>query len=475
MSNEESLYIIVSEGPNKEWIRKDAGPITRWWKSPGARNRTSRWIDEKINPMRWISEKVSPEYSGELDVLRDVHREVETWTNDLSNALDRALDAKKLGKPLDCIFWLGQINNRLKLVSDEKEKLVNVKDRFLDKYFEEADQDIPDDYFETGKHKIVEAGVFNDLGRQISTWRFEKSHEKFLMEQSRALIGLLNLAKTTVAGTYSYLNKMSKALGRGDISEYVSILEKIGQLQSKFQDKFRSVYNTHFAAMVEKIKERKKIEQERSARIKDEADQRERDRLEKLNKPLVDPIVDPIGNVTDPIKSIIEPIADPTIEPKIKLVNPIAEVPDSKLIEEPKELVESKPAKESVKEPVKIKEPKEYVLPPTPGARDSKWRRLKKKKENPIVDPVARKEKLKKLQEEAEQQLKSEKSSTASVQEAVLKNNHIKFHRELEKASVKNDPYLLAAMMLKYSEMIDETDPEKSLQLLAIAEGILNE
>ena len=280
MSNENSLYILVSEGPDKPWIKKDAGPITRWWKRPSTMDRTKRWMSEHIAPGRWIAEQVSSDYSQQMDVLRDVHSQVEEWTKDLSNALDRAQDARKLGKPLDSIFWLGQINNRLKLVSDEKDKLQDAQNKYLEQYYQEHEESIPDDYFETGKHRIVEAGVFDDLGRELTNWKFQRAHKSRLKEQDAALKGLLNLAKTVVGRTYSSLKDMSSALGNGDIAQYLHALEKVSKQQSEFESKFRAIYNEHFAAMVERIKEKKRLEAERAAKIKEEADKREKERLE---------------------------------------------------------------------------------------------------------------------------------------------------------------------------------------------------
>lgn len=421
MSQQDSFYIIVSEGADK-WIRKDAGPITRWWKRPKVNNQVKRWVHEKINPMRWIGEGVSSEYSQQMDILREVHSQIEEWTKDLSNALDRAQDARKLGKPLDCIFWLSQINNRLKLVADEKSKLSELDQAFFDNYFEQRDERVLDDYFETGQHKIVEAGVFNDLGREITTWRFNRSHKKFLAEQNRALVAILNLANKVVSGTYASLDKMSKALGAGDISSYIELLEKVGQSQERFQTEFRSVYNTYFAKTVERIKEKQKQEQDRARKVKDDAEQRERFRLEQINTPTYEDKVDESLPSTDVVFSEIPKQQDVPNLPDLDVSSPNSSV----LID--------------------VSSPSSQDLPDSSG---------------PVTEPD-------------EYMRPTLRSVNSKFNQMIIKANHRRFYHELLKAANKNDPYLLAAMMLKYSEMIDEIDPQKSLELLSIAEGILN-
>lgn len=429
MSQQDSFYIIVSEGADK-WIRKDAGPITRWWKRPKAPNQVKRWIHENVNPMRWIGEGISSEYSQHMDMLREVHSQVEEWIKDLSNALDRAQDSKKLGKPLDCIFWLSQINNRLKLVADEKSKLSELDQAFFDNYFEQRDERILDDYFETGTHKIVEAGVLNDLGREITTWKFNRSHKKFLAEQNRALITILNLAKKIVVGTYGLLDKMSKALGTGDIAAYIELLEKIGQSQEKFQNEFRSVYDTYFAKMVERIKERQKQEQERAGKFKDEASQRERARLEQLNLPVQPVNVEKPTPSTDVVFSETPEYENVPSVPNLDVPPPTIKNPDSDVL-----IDVSAPSSQDFPE----------SLSPVTERDDEDSR--------PTVLSLSVNNKLDRM---------------------IIKMNHAKFYEELRKAAKQDDPYLLAAMMLKYSEMIDEVDPQKSLELLSIAEGILN-
>lgn len=460
--NENSLFILVSEGPDKDWIRKDAGPITSWWSRPSRLERSKRWVSENLSPGRWIAEKVSPEFAEQMDVLRSVHEQVENWTKDLSNALDKAQDARKLGKPLDSIFWLGQINNRLKLVADEKTKLQDVQDKHLEEYFQTHEENIPDDYFETGKHKIVEAGMLDDLGRQLTTWKFQRAHRNRLKEQDVALKKLLGLAKAAVGRTYALLKDMSVALGTGDIAHYLQSLEKVGKQQASFEAEFRSIYDRYFAAMVERIRAKKKEEAERAKKIKEDAEQRERDRLQQMQP----------QSSGDPSIPVTFDDGTPSVPTVPSLDLPAAQPPQTSKSPEP-----SKPPQSSVV--IDVSSPSSQDLPmskmpvskppetqpsterklfeESPAGREAEWERRMKKKKVDEPPPTTR-----------------SKAST-EMEQMILKMNHAKFQQELEKAAAAGkDPYFLAAMMLKYSEAIDEVDPQKSLELLSIAEGILN-
>lgn len=55
------------------------------------------------------------------------------------------------------------------------------------------------------------------------------------------------------------------------------------------------------------------------------------------------------------------------------------------------------------------------------------------------------------------------------------KSAHIAFFNYFEKVAATNDPGLMAAVLCKYSEEIDETDPETSVKLLQHAKSLLND
>lgn len=435
MPQEDSLYIIISEGSDK-WIRKDAGPITRWWKRPSSMERGRRYLSE-ISPSRWVAEQAFPGYKEQMVVLRQVDDQIKEWTKDLSDALDRAQDAKKYGKPLDVLFWLGQINNRLKLVSNKKKDLAAVQEEPFEEYFGETEYGIPDDYFQTGENKIVEAGVVQDVKRWVGTRKLRELHRKRFLEQERALVKLLNLAKSTVNRTYSLLNEMSKARGSGDIDNYIKLLEKVSEQQGRFENEFQSIYERNFVDMVSRIKERKKQEEERATKIKEEAEQREKERLERAGLTATEIAPQPVP-ITETIPSTVQ-------------MEPSKEVPS---LDIPTPTVKEREPESSVIFDVSAPSSQDLPIssvPDTTVDEDEEFGPIT------LADPTVR----------------SPRYATQMGQ-IIIKMNHARFYDELKKASTKNDPYLLAAMMLKYSEMIDEVDPQTSLELLSVAEGILN-
>ena len=63
---------------------------------------------------------------------------------------------------------------------------------------------------------------------------------------------------------------------------------------------------------------------------------------------------------------------------------------------------------------------------------------------------------------------------TASVEEAMLKRSHRSFFNQLKQAQQLNDPFLMAQMMIRYSEVMENRDPNLSIQLLVQAQELLD-
>jgi len=66
------------------------------------------------------------------------------------------------------------------------------------------------------------------------------------------------------------------------------------------------------------------------------------------------------------------------------------------------------------------------------------------------------------------------KEKVANVEELVIKRSHTLFFNELKKVAATQNKGLMAAIMCKYSEQIEEIDPEMSIKLLQQAEKLVD-
>src|SRR3990167_4131657 len=264
MSKENSLMIFVSAGPNNVWIKKDAGKVRRFFNEVGKGiTDVGRGVRENVAPVRWMSEKLFSGFGAQMEQLREVDEQINRWTRDLDNALDHAKDARKQGRYLDVFFWLNQINNRLRLAGEAAKDFIDVNQEQFDEFFGKTRHGLQPDYF--GKlpeedildpnqsfsetiaavvrdELVKNAGVFQDLGERITTWKAERMYKKRLQEMKRAMDSLLGEASRTVGFIDAMLSRMSKARANGDISTYLEALSKVSLQQQKFEKQVRTVY-----------------------------------------------------------------------------------------------------------------------------------------------------------------------------------------------------------------------------------------
>lgn len=473
------LSIIVAEGPVEYpiWIRKDAGSLQRWW------NRTKRNVGDAARGFRegtafsrMIGERMFDSYREQMEKLRDTDEAIRSWTNDLDNCLDKALEASSKGKMFDSILWLSQINSRLKLVSQTKDQLSSLRDEQLEEFYGDRDHPLANDYFHADPKQIIDpdekyatAGLMDDLGRWVTKRKLDTMYRRRLAEQKTALRSLLTSAKSTVNQIDSLLSRMGKARANGNIEIYINDLTKISALQEKFEGTFRELYDKHFKEMIKRIrqKEVKKIEQPRS--------------LETITQPTVQP-KEPMVE----LPSIMEP-NDSMYSEKIEMgkgIGPTGTVPSAPIATTPLWQLTPPTEADLVTKPKDVEKPIPVAKEQLPLDFD-----VKIQNNDPIMTmegvptesipttkkPSTKKPAIKKTTPKKNEAKPKESSEEMEINKMMLRSSHRKFYEELQKATSTNDPKLLALMMLKYSEQIDELDSEKSLELIAIAEGILSD
>lgn len=473
------VTIIVAEGPQNTWIKKDAGSLQRWWNNAKKRlGDAGQGLRDSTNVSRMLGEKMFDSYHQHMEKLRQTDDSIRSWTRDLNNCLDRAIDANSKNKMLDVIFWLSQINSRLKLVSSQKKELSDLVDEQLEEFYGQRENPIQSDYFKSSPDsivnltdpdgefsaddKVVIAGVMDDIGRWVARRKMEKMYEKRLHAQKLAIRQLMAAAKSMVGQANAYLGRMGKARASGNIESYINDLGKVSELQSKFEAKFQEQFNLHFKEMIGRL------------HAKEEKLQKEMAEPEFGNKSEPIPDLTPrklpsILDSEDPIYGDTKPINEPLGPTGTIPGKPLSEALDSWKLTPPTGQDFIQPSIPELKTP---EVPKEQLSLPLDKPIEENIMTIEDDSPD-VVAPKAQKKAPAKAPKKPSTK-PSKKLEASEIENTILKYNHDKFYNELCKAATTNNPALLAAMMLKYSEQIDETDPDKSLELIAIAEGILN-
>lgn len=400
------------------------------------------WLREKIDPRSWIrmlGEGFIDDYKAQMEVLREADDRIYEWTADLSDLAKEARIALKSNRLVDLAIVLKTLNDRLSKVRD----IGSVVEQEVAKFEKQHELPLDKDILSSEDSLISQAGFFDRLKRE---WMADRLESKKRKERKLALRALVDLVNRTVNKAEETLKAMSKARALGNIGNYVDGLDKMSKIQSEFQQKFAPTYNQYLLPVVEQaLAEAAKAEEAVTETVE-----------EKLQDPKSEEVAVESVPVTNSEHSLPSEDVDLTSleqSSAIPLVN--RKSPESSGIQTRLSPGEEPPTELGV-EPMpldSIPANTEVVVP-----MDSE-----------LIENIPDTHVM------TEPAPATVRSANDEMEQILLKKAHADFVTELLKEAKSNDPYLLAAMVVKYAGQIEEFDLDKSLKLLAIAEGILND
>lgn len=503
--------------------------------------RPGLWLRKKLSPGRWAKGLFS-DYAEKLKIMDKVDEEIYQWVKELEYLMKKLkkLKGHKARKTVDAAVLLGAINKRLQQIvaaGEEVEQVHEEKIREFESNYEfdfdveeylseESPFGLSDKEREALKKELREkhAGFVDDLKRRFLAYRLETKRSK---DRKKAINKLIELAERTVESVKERLKRMEKAVGSGQIGEYIDDLKHISRLQSKFDDKFTSIYSEHLAEIVDPILEqyKQKAKEPQTVEVEEGQVQEAPASDEPEAQPEQQPDVVPTGPGLDqPLPQDVEgpsgqPEAVVEIENQPYTVDILEEVD-----------IDPTPGRRKKKEPtpeapgIIPEAPEEPEIGYMGGGPELKpgesfkgIRGPKEKIPQWLQEQIThKKEVARQLREHEEQQKKRlEKRKQAPKpkdprlfqyrmvyepqdlpsferekapelpeyplpQAGGLTQSELKPGQEETTASLisdfekfSNNPGLMAAMIAKYSEKFEDIDPDKSLELLSIAERIL--
>lgn len=426
------------------------------------------WLKERFMPSSWVrmfGEGLIGDYAKKMDTLRDVDDRIHEWTKDLGALTKEMRQALRGSRFIDVAILLGRLNKKLKNVHEAGKEVKKIEEGALRDFERKHDLNIPDDILGTESESglTTEAGFLSDLKRKWIAKKFETAQKQ---KRTIALNSLVDRAERLAKSVRSHVNNLGTARASGDIGRYVDHLKQISLEQKEFQSMFVPIYNLYLKPVVdEAIRERKDLELEKEEFLKKNKSEEEA-RLAELGlnvpaeeKPTEEKAVSedemgPVIRVKPPV-GLGERIAPVELEaPEVGVesetlseVLPVEHRPSAFSVHGPSE------HKPEAFQGIPTKITPELALPPV--SIEEKKKRTSRKKAPPTTPAVPT-------------------TADMEMNKIITKHNHAKFIMELVKASEQEDPYLLAAMLSKYAEQIEDEDLQKSLELLAISEGILD-
>lgn len=413
----------------------------------------------KTNPFsrikRYLSEGLISDYKEKMDVLRQVDNDISVWTDDLDQLVQGAEKSFRNARLVDMALYLNQINQRLLSIISAGKRVEEVSEKALHEFEKEREMDLP------LPEMSSQAGIFSDWKRQ---WLAKKLQTEKRIERNKALKKLLDLSRQVVNGVKSQLDTLSEHRHTGEIGKYLDGIHQISRIQNNFQKQFSPIYQEYLQPLLTEVIRERDEEKELGKLVQEELVRIPRQSIEDPSPNQIN--IDPSTNIEEKEEKALEsakvtptPVdlgtlevpAAPTSLEKITPTQPSpiqAPIPSSGVVE--KSLVgpptDSFPATEPYSS-----------VPPNPQIIR-------------IKPPVA--EQSPNVVETTEEKEEKAPLTTRSGSVALARSHRIFFQDFCKLATLEN-PGLLAGMLTAYSAKLEDVDFNTSMQLLAIAEGLL--
>lgn len=426
MKNEQNIIILADRGAwqtVKDWAHK---------------------------PVRSLIEKTVGGYGEKMQVLREQDKQIQQWAKELKGTINGIRKGIKSNKFIDVAISLKELELKLNNMIGSGKIIQDVVESDLEKLDMEHDGDL--DVFK-------ESSMSHSLMSEAGWWEDKKTnwvHNKFLTKQRKerilALKKVLAVSEMTVGAVLQYVDQLKTARDRGNINNYLEVMQKVSNEQTKFLNTFTPIYEKYLKPLVDKA-----LAEESSLLNKQKAD--ELAKLEVQNEASSE---SEEGGTESP--SAFEfPDLD---EKPYRTVGDAAEMLG---IIEPSDSSPEKSELEIYKD----------TLADLYKQKDDELKYLEIIKENEsaleendsVLETEGRIRNLNKQISDAEKMIKAHEG-TPTVESVTVA--HAMFIEKLYKVAQNNNKYDVAVMILKYAELVEEVDEDASLKLMAIAEGIID-
>lgn len=502
MSKNEKLFKLAQE--YGFWSKvKDVMPGAGGW-GKGMRSLLSGEYKEKVKLLEETDETVRKILMGdnsynheikdmlfylEQSFLDKKHMDMAHYAAGLSKIVQKAVESGK------------EVSN---LSQEDLAKYYGISPKDIEDYLSRADQSTSmadhnkeDDDVQNALLMDIARGVeglvnnisVRRLYRKLLSDPIEWLYKKDTRERTRDANELLQDSKAFVQKVLEIMNTLKTHRRSGNISEWVTEFSKLNELEQFYNKKQKEFYNKYIKPIMDKLQsERAKALEEESAKKSEEELKgvEETPVTTKQELPKVPDLIpeNKTQNIEQPAEVINtdgelvkEQISSPIITPAPK------EIKRLPAPQQPAEVINTNTPSDSALPPDKKSKPSfQPMAPKTPYdekqiEEQKRLRKLWQEKLNEAIntDNVLEEKKYKSMLSHLDELTAKNKNIYSITKSAMLNKFNTEFGNALYKlAAQKADKEIIAALLVKHSDDIEDLDPEASLNLLKCAEKILN-
>lgn len=426
------------------------------------------WFQEKLTPKAWVrmfAEGLIPDYGSKMEALRMIDDQIFSDLDDSKKLIDDMITSLKAARYVDVALSLEEFHKVLQKVFLSGTRIKEVQEKAVKEF------DLRRASYNNNQIVVV-AGWWSDL---VRSWVANKFEDSFRRERRVALEGLVSTAIRFQNRLNAYQTQLGKFRAQGEIAQYVDALNRLDEEYRAFKSESEPIFNQYLKPILSEVRiEADKKQEEENKRLLEEKTREEGGKLfDKARESLEQAEEQHKIERKDNIKKIVDDVLSNKPEPSTPLsftAPPFSsdtswsdqftgEKSDHVINIKNEPIDEIKNPEPSVSEQLITEHPLDKVT-------IEKAPKLKSEKTKSPRKPREKKNKK-------EESVELETPANDPAKEPVVA--HELFISQLKKIAATQDPYILANMILEYSEMIEDRDLNKSLELLAVAEGILDQ
>jgi ribosomal protein S21 len=319
--------------------------------------------------------------------------------------------------------WLGDLDARAKEINNalKANRLIDLGNQIRFLYNELSSVKLEGSKIEETAEEALrefdkQAGLLDDVKRR---WVYEKLETNKRRLRREKLQSLVKFVQKTILKLKLVLHKMGVARAHGDIGKYIDCLHQVSAIQAELGKEFIPIYNEYLKPLIDEEF------QDSAVRVQERMEQ------EKKDKPKTD-----VPNIIPSMPISPAPVAPLPASSESPLETTMTEVPDMTGPDNDNNTFLQQLKQEGWGS--KIKPPVEDETTDEDITETDK-------------DPI-----------------------TASIASFKLIKQHCQFLDGLAKIA-EVDKKEIPAFILSYSAKLEKTDPDASLKLLAIAEGLIGD
>lgn len=213
-----------------------------------AQRRYMSWLTEKLNVPRHMSEALSGNYREQMMLLRQVDNQMRETAKTLKVDLKEAKRAAKLGYLIHFDQKIQNITQTISEMQAQVQPLINSRTELIDDFYGQQYEPV----FAKKENEIIkESGIMDSIKREFGQKYLEKMYPS-VRQRNVAVRGLSNKLNMLVNSVLGVLKRLGSLRSSGNVGGYIQAASKIEKYIKDFKIEYSAVRKEYLEPIIER-------------------------------------------------------------------------------------------------------------------------------------------------------------------------------------------------------------------------------